>query len=171
MSRAFFFAHYSAWGLIWAHVLVYYALFAHKEWRVAGGRWRDIPREGLQLIGFILMPVLRDGLDVARRRPLAKPRSEDYRYTKAHRMGFFITLAAVTYALMGLAFAHLPDRTAWPTSQQVLSVALIGVTSVAGLGHLFTALEHSPRRWRYFVVAIAVYYPVSMLAYGLVFPA
>lgn len=166
MSRAFFFAHYTAWGLIWAHVLFYYALFAHKEWRAAGGRWRGVPSECGQLVLFTFAPVVKDGVDALRRRPLVPDGPGDYRYSKAHRMGFFITLAAITYALMGLAFAHLPDRTTWPASQQLLSVGLVTVTSVAGLGHLFTALEHSPRRWRYFVTAIVLWYPLSMVVYN-----
>lgn len=164
MSRAFFFAHYTAWAWIWGHVLIYYALFAHREWRLAGGRWRGLPAELGYLVRFTFAPLLGDAAAVVRRRPLPAL-DRDYHYTKAHRIGFFIAMAAVTYTLMGASFALYPDRSQWPAIYQTLTILLVGATSLAGLGHLFTALEHRPRMWRWFVAAILAWYPLAMVLY------
>lgn len=165
MSRAFFFAHLTAWGIIWGHVMLYYAAFARREWRAGGGRWRDVPANMLCLLGFTFKPLLADVYSFLRYRRLpADP--QRYRWTKAHRMGFFIAMAAVTYTIMGLTLAINPDRTQWSQTEQLWTSLLIVFTQLAGLGHLFTALEHNPRRWRWFVAAILVYYPVAMVLFN-----
>lgn len=167
MSRAFFFAHFTAWAIIWGHVLVYYGMFAYREWRAAGGLWTALPAELSSLFCFTFGPLLGDCRAVIGRRPLSND-SVESRYAKAHRMSFFISMAALTYALMGLSYSVWPDRSQWPLLNQIVSVLLISTTSIAGLGHLFTALEHSPRKWRWFIVAILAWYPVSMTAFNLV---
>lgn len=167
MSRAFFFAHFTAWAIIWGHVLVYYSMFAYREWRAANGQWPDVPGEIRDLFYFTFGPLLGDARAMLARRPFTADPVEA-RYAKAHRMSFFIAMGSTTYALMGISYSVWPDRSLWPPAAQVVSVLLICATSVAGLGHLFTALEHQPRHWRWFVAAILFYYPVSMLAFGLV---
>lgn len=165
MTNAFFFALYSGWGVIWAHVLFYYAAFANREWRAAGGTWRKMPAELGRLLHFTFVPLWRDTLNLVRRQPLAPDGPLNYRYSKSHRMGFYIAVAAAMYAIMGLSFSIYPDRTGWPMLWIVLRTVLIAGTSLAGLGHLFTALEHRPRRWRLFVLCMLFWYPVAYCFY------
>lgn len=165
MTKAFFFAHYTAWALIWGHVLAYYGAFARREWHAAGGSWRTMPREALGVLGFIFLPLLRDITAIARRRPLPVEVTA-YRYSKAHRMGFFIAVGSVTYFVMGLTMCFYPDRSQWLFIYQLSSSTLITLTSIAGLGHLLTALDHQPRRWRWFLVAMLVYYPLAMVLFN-----
>lgn len=169
MSRAFFFAHYTAWAIIWAHVLAYYALFAHRQWRENGGTWRALPVEACRLLHFTFMPMLRDCVDIVCRRPLDDS-IPVYRYLKAHRMAFFIAMGAVTYMLMGASFSIYPDRSLWSPTQQALSILLVCTASAAGLGHLFTALETHPRRWRWFIAAIVAWYPLAMWGFNVLNP-
>jgi hypothetical protein len=169
MTNAFFFAHYTAWSIIWGHVLVYYAFFSHTAWRESGGRWRCVPLELWRLVKFTFVPLVTDVRDLIAGRPLVTDVPE-YRYAKAHRISFFITMAAVVYMLMGAIYAFSPDRSGWPAEMLVPRFLLIAGTSIAGLGHLFTALEHRPRVWRLFVVAILLWYPMAMLGYELTEP-
>jgi hypothetical protein len=165
VSRAFFFAHLTAWGLIWAHVMFYYGAFAHKAWKTNGGRWRDTPRNAAQLVRFTAAPIFNDLWCLLRCRKLPSDR-QSYRWEKAHRMAFFIAMAAVTYTIWGITMAIIPDRTQWGMGWQLWSALLVFLTQIAGLGHLFTAVEHKPRQWRWFVVAIALYYPVAMVLFN-----
>lgn len=161
MTRAFFFAHYTAWALIWGHVLFYYGAFSHREWRARGGRWAHVPAYATALGRFTFAPLLGDALAKLHGRPLA---TEDttYRFQKSNRIAFFIALGSLSYVLMGLTLSVFPDRTAWAWYYQVSLTVLVALTSIAGLGHLFTALEHQPRRWRWFVAAMLAWYPVAM---------
>lgn len=165
MSHAFYFALYTGWAIIWAHVLIYYAAFAYREWRGQGGTWAHVPAELAGLVRFTFGPLISDCYAVVRHRALPADEYE-YRYQKAHRIAFFIAMAAIGYLVLALRRAFFPDLTRWSTGYELATIFLIVATSVAGLGHLFTALEHQPRRWRWFVAVVVLWYPLSMAAYS-----
>lgn len=161
MIRAFFFAHYTAWAFIWAYCLYYYGQYAHQEWRQAGGAWRHVPRDVFNFLRFVFAPLAGDVNALLHGRPL--PAADlDYRYNKAHRIAFSISLGSLSYVVMGIVFSLWPDRSTWSLTYQLFSTILVGLTAAAGIGHLFSALEHSPRRWRWFIFGVLCWYPLSM---------
>jgi hypothetical protein len=164
--RAFFFAHYWAWALIWGHVLVYFGRFAHHSWRDAGGKWGHVPRETWDLFKFIFIPLIADVKAVLTGRKLPELPPGNYRYDRSHRLSLNIAIAATAYVFIGSAFATL-DRSNMSSFMLCLNAFFILITCVAGLGHLLTPLEHNTRRWRWFVVSILAWYPISMLLFYL----
>jgi len=166
LLKAFFFAHYWAWALIWAHVLVYFGRFARHSWRESGGAWHKLPRELHDLLCWIVTPAWLDVKAVLLCRSLPIEAISPYRYDKSHRLALFVSMSSLGYVFMGTVFATL-NRASQSTTDLALNITFVTLACLAGLGHLLTPLESNPRRWRWFVLSILAWYPAATTAYWL----
>lgn len=139
---------YLAWGATWGLVAWHYGRAAYMSWLSVQGRWRDVPGEVAKAYVWAFRETLCK-LGIVRGPSCGMPLVG--KYTPGHILRFSIFLGSLMPMAFGFLFFNL-DRSTWPPSAFVIISAMILLSLMSAMGHMYLALRPRMNRWRWLVL-------------------